>query len=94
MDDSTVTELGQSDILNSVSYLSGVIETRSVSGYASVSGGLVSHSVYRVIVPFEGDYAIVKSGKEPTSQFHSLLGPKVNLNSLKLVVQATTIMET
>ncbi|HBL82239.1 MAG TPA: hypothetical protein DD391_06520 [Clostridiales bacterium] len=89
VDELTVTELGQSDILNSVSYLSGVIETRSVSGYASVSGGLVSHSVYRVIVPFEGDYAIVKSGKEPTSQFHSLLGPKVNLNSLKLVVQAT-----
>ncbi len=89
VDELTITEVGQSEILNSVGHLSGVHETRSISGYVQVNGGLVSHSVYKILTPFEGDYAIVKSGKEVAATFSGLVEPKVDLSTLTIVVQST-----
>ena len=89
VDELTITETGTSDILNSVAYLFGILETGSVSCYASVTRGLAQHCVYKILAPFEGDYAILSSGKGPAGEFTSVFGPEVDLNALTLVVQPT-----
>lgn len=88
VDEVSIQESGASNILQSTGYLSGYMDAGRVLGYASVQMGLVQNSVYQVLVPFEGDYAILNSGRKAANELNCALHTDADMNDIRMTVQA------
>lgn len=88
VDEVKIEEIKTEGLLNSYATVDGDYANGSIYGRVSASNGLVMGCVYRIMMPFEGDYAIVKSGNEKQNDFVVRTAENVGFSSIVIKAQA------
>jgi len=89
VDELKVEEIESEGLLSSTASIEGDAAYGSIYGYVSALNGLTMGCVYRLMIPFGGDYAILRSGSEKRNEF--IVYPTDEVSFSSLVVRAQSM---